>query len=105
MRNGDCVAFLQWEHQILRRELSDEVRLGVLPPWVADTIPYYRRRVRADWWPRRRERTVIARLLTRLAFRKHAVGRLPDREADLAGLEVLRLRQRVRAILYDETND
>ena len=50
----------------------------------------------------RRERTVLARLLTRLAFRKHAVARLPRHEAELAGLEVVRLRQRVRRMLGAE---
>ncbi len=96
---GVLAGFLGWERRILRRELAEEVRLGVLPAWVAEVIPSYRRRVRGDWWPVRRERTVIARLLTRLAFRKHAVAHLPREEAGLAGLEVVRLRERARRIL------
>ncbi len=92
-------AFLGWERRLLVRELGEEVRLGVLPGWVAEVIPSYRRRVRSDWWPSRRERTVIARLLTRLAFRKHAIAHLPPEEARLAGLEVVRLRERARRIL------
>jgi RsiW-degrading membrane proteinase PrsW (M82 family) len=91
--------FLRSEQRILKEQLAEEVALDVLPPWVAEVIPYYRRRVRSAWWPERRERTVLARLLTRLAFRKHAVRRLPRPEADLAGLEVIRLRQRIRAML------
>jgi len=91
--------FLRSEQRILKEQLAEEVALEVLPPWVPEVIPYYRRRVRSAWWPSRRERTVLARLLTRLAFRKHAVRRLPRPEADLAGLEVLRLRQRIRAML------
>lgn len=94
-------AFLRSEHRILRRELSEEVELDVLPSWVLEVIPYYRRRVRSDWWPSRRERTVLARLMTRLAFRKHAIRRLPDDEAALAGLEVVQLRRRIREMLED----
>jgi hypothetical protein len=91
--------FLKSEQQILSRELAEEVELDVLPRWILDVIPYYRRRVRSDWWPSRRERAVLARLLTRLAFRKHAVKRLPDNEAELAGIEVVQLRQRIRAMI------
>lgn len=87
------------EHRILARELAEEVRLGVLPDWVAEVLPSYRRRVRSDWWPSRGERTVIARLLTTLAFRKHAIGGLPASEAALAGLEVVSLRRRARRTL------
>ena len=90
---------LRSEQRILGAELAEEVRLDVVPAWVAEVIPYYRRRIRSEWWPSRRERTVLARLLTRLAFRKYAVRRLPKGEAELAGLEVMRLRQRVRGML------
>jgi RsiW-degrading membrane proteinase PrsW (M82 family) len=93
--------FLRSEQRILGAELIEEVELEVVPPWVAEVIPFYRRRVRSQWWPSRRERTVLARLLTRLAFRKHAVRRLPEGRAELAGLEVMRLRQRIRAMLGD----
>ncbi len=91
--------FLHSEHRILKRELADEVALAMVPGWVAEVIPYYRRRVRGTWWPSRNERTVIARLLTRVAFRKHALRRLPPGEAAIASLEVVRLRQRLRQIL------
>lgn len=93
------VAFLGSEHRILKRQLGEEVELALAPDWVARVIPYYRRRIRSDWWPSRRERTVIARLLTRIAFRKHALRHLPPHEAAIASLEVVRLRQRLREIL------
>jgi len=99
---GVLAAFLHWEHRLLVRELSQEVELGVLPVWVAEVIPRYRLRIRSDWWPSREERTVIARLLTRLAFRKHAIAHLPEAEAQLAGLEVVRLRERVRRVLGED---
>ncbi len=92
-------AFLHSEHRIIKRQLAEEVDLAVAPPWVLEVIPYYRRRVRRDWWPSRRERTVIARLLTRVAFRKHALRHLPRDEATIASLEVVQLRKRVRDIL------
>ena len=98
------VVFLRSEQRILGRELAEEVELDVVPAWVAEVIPYYRRRVRSEWWPSRRERTVLARLLTRLAFRKHAVRRLPEEASRLAGLEVVRLRQRIRSMLQCQTS-
>jgi RsiW-degrading membrane proteinase PrsW (M82 family) len=94
--------FLHSEQRILKRQLSDEVELGLVPSWVLDVIPYYRRRVRANWWPSRTERTVIARLLTRVAFRKQALRQLPPAEAAIASLEVVSLRQRLRDILDPE---
>ena len=87
------------DHRVLQRELREEVELGVLPSWVAEVIPYYRRRVRGAWWPDRRERTVLSRLLTRLAFRKNALRRVPEEERSMAGLEIVRIRQRLREIL------
>ena len=92
-------AFLRSEHRILKVELAEEVELMLAPAWIVDVIPYYRRRVRSDWWPSRAERTVIARLLTRVAFRKHALRGLPRDEANVASLELVMLRQRVREIL------
>lgn len=86
------------EHRILVRQLSEEVGLGVLPAWAGRVIPYYRRRVKADWWPSRQERIVISRLLTRLAFRKHALEARGD-SANIEGLEVVRLRAKIQGIL------
>jgi hypothetical protein len=91
--------FLKSEHRILVQQLGEEVSLGLAPSWVLDVIPYYRRRVRTEWWPSRKERTVIARLLTRLAFRKQALRNLPANRSAVASLEIVRLRQRVREIL------
>lgn len=86
------------EHRILVRQLTDEVRMGVLPPWTAAVIPFYRRRIRSNWWPLRRERIVISRLLTKLAFRKEALaGRDPSKCLD--GLEIVRMRERIKRIL------
>jgi len=92
-------AFLRSEHRILKNALAEEVALGVAPPWVAEIIPYYRRRVKAEWWPSRSERTVISRLLTKLAFRKKRFADLPKEKAAVAALEIVKLRQRVREIL------
>jgi RsiW-degrading membrane proteinase PrsW (M82 family) len=94
--------FLHSEQRILKRQLGDEVALGLIPSWVLDVLPYYRRRIRANWWPSRSERTVIARLLTRMAFRKHALRHLPPAKAAIASLEVVNLRQRLREILDPE---
>jgi len=98
-------AFLQSEHRILKQQLDEEVALSLAPTWVAEVIPYYRRRLQSDWWPLREERTVISRLLTRIAFRKHALRHIPKDEAAIASLEVVRLRQRLRAILAPEPGE
>jgi RsiW-degrading membrane proteinase PrsW (M82 family) len=97
--------FLHSEHLILKRQLGEEVRLATAPAWVVDVIPFYRRRLRSDWWPSRNERTVIARLLTRIAFRKHALRHTPQHEVAIASLEVVRLRQRIREILSPESTE
>jgi len=92
-------ALMLWaEHRILLKQLSEEVALGVVPPWVGRVIPYYRRRVKRDWWPSREERIVISRLLTRLAFRKHALA-ARGHSATIEGLEVVRLRAKIQGIL------
>jgi RsiW-degrading membrane proteinase PrsW (M82 family) len=93
------ICFLRWEHRVLRVELEEEASLKLVPPWVPEVIPFYRRRIRSDWWPRRAERVVLSRLLTRLAFRKFQTARLPESEASVAALEIVRLRTRVRRML------
>ncbi|RLE25703.1 MAG: hypothetical protein DRJ65_07160 [Acidobacteria bacterium] len=92
-------AMMLWaEHRILLKQLSEEVVLGTVPPWVGEIIPFYRRRVKGDWWPSREERIVISRLLTRLAFRKHALA-ARGHSATIEGLEVVRLRATIQGIL------
>jgi hypothetical protein len=93
------------EQRILRERLQEEVDLATVPPWVVDIIPYFRSRIRSDWWPRRSERTVLCRLLTRLAFRRHALARPADDRARLAGLELVQLRHRIRQVLGPAPTD
>lgn len=93
---------LRWEHGVLRDQLEQEASLKLVPAWVPEVTPFYRRRIRADWWPRRSERVVLSRLLTRLAFCRYQTSRLPEGEAALASLEVVRLRGRVRRMLEPE---
>ena len=96
---GVFAAALAFERRVLAAQLGEEVRLGVLPEWVAEVLPSYRRRVRSAWWPKRDERREIVRLLTSLAYRKHHLRGLPDESARLYGLEVGRLRQRARILM------
>jgi hypothetical protein len=90
------------EGRVLAEELEEELDWRVVPAWVVRTIPSYARRVRGDWWPERRTRVVVARLLSRLALRKRAVRSLPPAAAGLAALEVGKLRSRARAVLLPE---
>jgi hypothetical protein len=96
---GMFVGALALERHVLTLQLTDEVALGVLPAWVVDVLPSYRRRIRSVWWRRRDERREIVRLLISLAFRKHRLRGLPEERARLYGLEVGRLRQRARKLL------
>ena len=92
-------ACLAYERRVLSEQLRTRSALGVLPAWVVEVLPSYRRRIRSDWWPRRDERQEILDLLVSLAFRKQQLRTLPDDRARLYGLEVGRLRQRARAVL------
>ncbi len=92
-------ACLGYERRVLSAQLLDEVNLGVLPAWVVEVLPSYRRRIRSDWWPRRDERQEILSLLVTLAFRKQQLRTLPDERLRLYGLEVGRLRQRAHVLL------
>ncbi|MCP4897952.1 MAG: PrsW family intramembrane metalloprotease [bacterium] len=91
--------FLRSEHRILHRQLTEEVELGVLPQWVVEIIPFYRKRIRSGWLGSRLEQAVVSRALTRLAFRKHAIERLPASERELAALEVVTIRESARKML------
>ncbi len=94
-------AVLLAEGRILARELADEVRLGTLPGWVTTAIPRFAARVRGDWRESGDERAVLARQLTRLALRKWSLRGLLAEERRLPGLEVVRLRQRLRSELTE----
>jgi hypothetical protein len=96
---GVFLGALALERRVLTQQLTDEVALGVLPSWVVDVLPSYRRRIRSEWWRRRDERREIVRLLLSLAFRKQRLRGLPEERARIYGLEVGRLRQRARTLL------
>ncbi len=83
---------------VLRRELSEEAALGVLPEWAAALAPSYRRRIRAAWWADADERRAVNRLLLRLAVRKRRIERLDESRGRVAGLEVGRMRDRLRRL-------
>ncbi|NOZ79412.1 MAG: hypothetical protein GXP48_09610 [Acidobacteria bacterium] len=102
-----CVllGLLYWgERRILRRELEEEAELGVVPGWVPEIVPFYVRRIRSRWWPERRERTVLARLLSRLAFRKYSLRAHRRDGSELAGLEIVKIREHLRSILAPSDN-
>jgi hypothetical protein len=89
------------EGKVLRRQLEEEVRFGVLPSWVGETVASYRRRTRSEWWPRGDERRALTGVIVSLAFKKEQLERLAPDARNLYGLEVGRLRQRVRLALSD----
>lgn len=59
------------EHAILKRELSEEVQLGILPPAHLAYLSAYRRRIRPGWLPATMDARLYIKRATTLAFRKH----------------------------------
>ncbi len=94
------VVVLYWvERTSLRLELEEEATLGIIPQWVPQIVPFYTHRIRSGWWPQRSERIVLVRLLSRLAFRKRRLRGHHRGDTDLAGLEVLKIREHLGKIL------
>jgi len=87
------------ERKVLTRQLAEEVEYGVLPSWAAHAAGSYLRRVRPSWWERDDERRALAGVMVSLAFKKEQLTRLAPEARNLYGLEVGRLRQRIRAML------
>lgn len=79
------------ERTVLRRELAEEVDLGVLPAPHYEYLAAYARRARPGWLPACLDGRLYIRSATALAFRKHQlqVGAEPGHYAD----EVTRLRR------------
>ena len=87
------------EGRIVARQLAEEVSYGVVPPELAKVAVSPLRRASRRWWPRRDERRAVSRLLVDLAFWKQRLVGLDEDRSRLYGLEVGRLRQRVRRLL------
>jgi hypothetical protein len=88
----------RFERRVYERELGEEVANGILPGEVVFVVALYRRRIRTAWWPRGDERRALVGLLRRLAFRKQQLRHLEGDRLHLAGLEVGRVRDRVRRL-------
>jgi hypothetical protein len=87
-----------FERRVFERELGEEVANGILPGEVVFVVASYPRRIRSAWWPRGDERRALVGLLRRLAFRKQQLRHLEGDRLHLAGLEVGRVRDRVRRL-------
>ncbi len=87
------------EAGILLRELSEEAKFGIIPIAVAQAVARFPSRLRAGWWPRADERRWLSVTLTELALRKHRLRRGSSAAAGLDGLQVGRIRTRLRTSL------
>lgn len=87
------------EIRLVVRELGGEVEFGVVPAWVLEVVRSPRRRALADWWPRQDERRAVVRLLLDLAVQRCRVRGLDPARKQLYGLEVGRLRRRVKTVM------
>jgi hypothetical protein len=90
---------LRFEQRLVRRRLEEEAAFGVLPAWLPPLAASPVRRSNPTWWPRRDERQTLNRLLCELAIKKERVTALDADAARVYGLEVGRLRQRLRTLL------
>jgi hypothetical protein len=90
---------LRFEHRLVRRRLEEEAAFGVLPAWLPPLAASPVRRSNPTWWPRRDERQALNRMLCELAIKKERVTALNADAARVYGLEVGRLRQRLRTLL------
>jgi hypothetical protein len=90
---------LRFEQRLVRRRLEEEAAFGVLPAWLPPLAASPVRRSSPTWWPRRDERQTLNRLLCELAIKKERVTALDADAARVYGLEVGRLRQRLRTLL------
>jgi hypothetical protein len=87
------------EGRIIARQLAEEVAYGVLTTDLATVAVSPLRRMRRGWWQRRDERRAVSRLLVDLAFWKQRLVGLDEVRTRVFGLEVGRLRQRLRRLL------
>lgn len=90
---------LRFEQRLVRRRLEEEAAFGVLPAWLPPLAASPVRRSNPTWWPRRDERQALNRMLCELAIKKERVTALDADAARVYGLEVGRLRQRLRTLL------
>lgn len=84
------------EARILLRELSEEAKFGIIPIAVAQAVARLPTRLRAGWWPRADERRWLVATLTELALRKHRLRHRGNRASALDGLQIGRIRTRLR---------
>lgn len=90
---------IRGECRLLERNLREEAGFGVIPDWLPGRAARLWRRSDPGWWPRRDERQTLNRLLVELAIKKERVTSLGPEAARVYGLEVGRLRLRLRLLL------
>lgn len=88
---------LAGERRQLARQLEEEVRYGLLPPWAAAAASRWERRCGRALARRWDERKALARLLVRLAACKSYLARC-GKENSAAAVELGRLRERARRL-------
>ncbi|HPC83746.1 MAG TPA: hypothetical protein P5234_10475 [Thermoanaerobaculaceae bacterium] len=98
------VAGLAWyllrlQRRRLERSLEEEAGFGVVPAWLPARAARLWGRAEASWWPRRDERRALNRLLCELAIKKERVAALGPEASRVYGLEVGRIRHRLRSLL------
>jgi len=87
------------EKSILRSELAEEARTGLLPRSYVPILSSWLRRSRAGWLPAAIPHRHFVALCTRLAFRKYQGARVAQNKRYDYDEEVRVLRQELRALL------
>lgn len=96
-----AVALGLWtEERVLAPQLMEEVRFGLLPPWVVAGGARFWKRLSRRWAARRDERKAMVRLVVRLAACKaYLAGKGKHRST--AAVELGRLRERARRLFTE----
>jgi protease PrsW len=87
------------EKHVIRTQLADEARHGLLPPSYVPILSSWLRRQRRGWLPPSIPHHHFIALCTRLAFRKHQAERVPESKRYDYLEEVRVLRQELQALV------
>ena len=90
---------LHFEQRMLKKELLEESRLGVIPESHLGYIPFSGRRKMSGWLPPFVNRGEYVRAATRLAFRKSQLPFCPVGQQEEFTAEIAQLRTRIFGLL------
>ncbi|NOY05642.1 MAG: PrsW family intramembrane metalloprotease [Chlorobi bacterium] len=95
---------LAYESKLIRRELGEEVKLGIIPAEHLSYLPYSSKRRLQGWMPVADKKKEYIRLATELAFRRYQLVRCKENERQSYENDIERIRREIKLIFgVDET--